>query len=109
MDVPMESGEEEIAALREQLRQVKRRVEHLRRIGLDLGCAGAGARGCGWVLAQGECVLASSCCCCFSTKCAANWGVAGFRVWVWFYLFIYTWILLKQKIVTDVGMLLKLT
>jgi hypothetical protein len=35
MDVPMESGEEEIAALREQLRQVKGRVEHLRRIGLE--------------------------------------------------------------------------
>ncbi|KAG0625595.1 hypothetical protein M758_2G067100 [Ceratodon purpureus] len=33
MDVPMESGEDEIAALREQLRQVQGRAEHLRRIG----------------------------------------------------------------------------
>ena len=35
MEVPMESGEEEVVALREQLRQVQGRVEHLRRIGLE--------------------------------------------------------------------------
>lgn len=31
----MEGGEEEIVALREQLRQVQGKVEHLRRIGLE--------------------------------------------------------------------------
>lgn len=33
--VAMEGGEDEILALREQLRQVQGRVEHLRRIGVE--------------------------------------------------------------------------